>query len=270
MMEEPQYIKWLTIEHNVTFNNGVPLDCYRLDYEADENTLNNWALHLRRQYINDEELSADSASWNLSVEDFLKEFIIPQRGESFGPTARSNDISEILFADLLEFVMNYEVPRCKQYNRSGKNESEHGTDIIGYRFNRQDKSPNSNDELVAVEVKANLTANDPGLAIKSAVTDSIKDEHRIAHTLNYYRKKLKSMGKVVESQDIARFQQKTERDYKTTFIAAAMVSQQTIPDNILIGINGKDLELRINQKVFYVHGKKLMDLTHNIFERCVR
>ena len=81
----------------------------------------------------------------LTVEEYLRQYVIPQKGEPFGPTARSNDISEILFADLFEFILNYEVPRCKQHNRSGKKESEHGTDIIAYRFFADGKAPHKND-----------------------------------------------------------------------------------------------------------------------------
>ena len=43
-----------------------------------------------------------------------------------------------MVSDLLEFIMGYTVPRYKQMNRSGKNNSEHGTDIIGYKFYKPD------------------------------------------------------------------------------------------------------------------------------------
>ena len=126
-MEKPSYVKWIVKENNVVFEDGVALDCYLLDYSIDDEILDNWALHIRRHYISDEELIDDIDLLKMPVEQYLKEYIIPQKGEPFGPTARSNDISEILFADLLEFIKEYSVPRCKQHNRSGKNESEHGT-----------------------------------------------------------------------------------------------------------------------------------------------
>lgn len=215
-------------------------------------------------------MEEDAALNNLSVQEYLRQFVIPQKGEPFGPTARSNDISEILFADFFEFILNYEVPRCKQYNRSGKNESEHGTDIIAYKFFSEGKAPHKNDELVAIEVKALLSSSEAGKVIKDAVTDSPKDEDRVSHTLNYYRKKLRFMGKPTKAADVARFQQKTEYPYRTAYVGAAISSLPSIEKKVIVGIKGTDLELKTDQSVFYVHEADLMSLTHQVFERCTK
>lgn len=196
-MDRPQYVNWIVREDGVVFEDQQPLNCYRLSYVIDDAILDDWALHIRKHYVPDGELEEDAALNKLTVEEYLRQYVIPQKGEPFGPTARSNDISEILFADLFEFILNYEVPRCKQHNRSGKNESEHGTDIIAYRFFAEGKAPHKNDELVAIEVKALLSSNEADKVIKDAVTDSKKDEDRVSHTLNYYRKKLRFMGKFI-------------------------------------------------------------------------
>lgn len=269
-MDKPQYINWIVKENGVVFEDQQPLNCYKLSYEIDDDILDDWALHIRRHYVPDDELKEDSALYRLTVEEYLRQYVIPQKGEPFGPAARSNDISEILFADLFEFVLNYEVPRCKQYNRSGKNESEHGTDVIAYRFYTERKEPNKNDELVAVEVKARLSSTEACATIKDSVADSKKDEHRFSHTLNYYRKKLRSMGKSAEAADVARFQQKTEYPYKISYVGAAVSSLPAVEKNVIIGVKGTDLELKTDQSVFYVHGTDLMALTHSVFERCTK
>ena len=103
-MERPLYINWLVNEEGVTFEDGVALKCYKLSYETDEAVFDDWALHIRKHYVEDDELTDDSVATGLSIEDYLREYIIPQRQETFGPTARSNDISEILFADLFRSV----------------------------------------------------------------------------------------------------------------------------------------------------------------------
>lgn len=269
-MERPLYINWLVNEEGVTFEDGVALKCYKLSYETDEAVFDDWALHIRKHYVEDDELTDDSVATGLSIEDYLREYIIPQRQETFGPTARSNDISEILFADLFEFVLNYEVPRCKQYNRSGKNESEHGTDIIAYKFHSKEKTPAKEDELIAIEVKARLLSKEICKTIQEAATDSKKDEHRVAHTLNYYRKKLRNMGKFDESNCVERFQKKTELPYKISYVGAAISSQPEIENKVIAGIKGNDLQLKVNQSIFYVHGADLMNLAHQIFERCTK
>lgn len=162
------------------------------------------------------------------------------------------------------------MPRCKQRNRSGKTQSEHGTDILAYKYAKSLEAPDSKDELLAVEVKAGLSSNsyEP---ISSAVADSKKyDEVRHAHTLNFYRKKLRSINNQQQSDEIARFQQKSEHDYIITYIAAAIISRGEITDNVILGIKGDELELRQDNKIFLMHGKKLMTLAHDVFERCVK
>jgi len=268
-MNKPQYINWIVKEDGVVFEDNYPLFCFRLSYDINDNIFDDWALHIRRHYLTDDELIEGAALNELTVEEYLRKFIVPQKEEPLGSTARSNDISEILFSDLFQFVLNYEVPRCKQYNRSGKNNSEHGTDIIAYKyFDVANHQPNIKDKLVAIEVKARLTSKEACEAIKDAVTDSKKDEYRLSLTLDYYRKKLRSMGKDEEAKNIARFQQKVEKPYKTLYVGAAMTSLPSVGNHVIVGIKGSDLELKTGQYVFYVHGNDLMSLAHKVFERC--
>lgn len=192
-------------------------------------------------------------------------------------TARSNGISEILFSDLLEFVYDLEVPRCRMDNMSGKTVSEHGTDVIGYKFSNPDKKPDVKDRLVTLEVKAGLTQTNAEV-IEKAVEDAKKDEYRLAQSLDYMRKKLKRMNKQDEAKDILRFQKKNKFDYKVENYAAGMSSLEEIPEKvvdetkakIIPEIVGDELRLKGDASIYYVHGKKLMDLAHKIYDRCVR
>lgn len=269
-MSQPQYVNWFTKESAVTLEDGVPISCYRLDYSVDEDAYCEWALHIRQHYESDEELKESLETTGRSTEDYLKTYIIPQKSDGFGPTARSNDFTEIMISDLLEFIHGYTVPRCKQRNRSGKNQSEHGTDILAYKYVKSFKKPNSKDELLAVEVKAGLSA-DKYSPIIDAVADSHKfDEVRHSLTLNFYRKKLRNIGNHEQANEISRFQQKSEHDFIITYIAAAIISKNKIDNDVVGGIRGEDLELRQNNKIFLIHGKKLMDLAHNIFDRCIK
>ena len=133
-MEKPSYLSWIVKEDGVVLDNGEPIKCYRLDYEEDDKVLDEWALHIRRHFVSDEELIENCIDLDLTPEEYLKKYIIPQKGGRLGSTARSNYISEILFSDLLEFVYGLEVPRYRQYNMSGTTVSEHGTDVIGYKL----------------------------------------------------------------------------------------------------------------------------------------
>lgn len=269
-MNLPKYINWFIEERGVTLEDGEPITCYRLDYTLDETIYCEWALHIRQHYESNEELANSLAVTKMSAEEYLRKFVVPQKTDALGPTARSNDFTEIMISDLLEFIQGYSVPRCKQRNRSGKGMSEHGTDILAYKFAKQDKSPNTKDELLAVEVKAGLSTDkyDP---ISKAAIDSIKyDEVRHSLTLNYYRKKLRSIDNNQQADEIERFQKKSDHDYIINYIAAAIISREEIENQVISGINGKDLKLRSNNQIFLVHGKTLMDLAHSIFERCIK
>lgn len=278
-MDKPLYLKWLVEEQAQILNMERPIACFRIDYNNDPEVLDAWALHIRRHYILDAELEDDRALLDLDAEQYLRKYIIPQKDDHMGPTARSNTISEILFSDLLEFVYGYHVPRCRQHNMSGKTVSEHGTDIIGYKFAKDRDNPNKEDQLIAVEVKAKLSSGDTSV-IADAVNDSLKDEYRTALSLNYMRKKLQEMGNAEEAADIRRFQQKLRDgyDYHLSYVAAGITSIPSLEQklingasiSILPGIDGTALAINNGTSLFFVHGKQLMKLAHEIFERCIK
>lgn len=268
-MNRPLYIDWIAEEKGITLKDGIPLETYCLNYTLDDKVLDDWALHIRRHYESDDELAESLAIKKIAVEDYLKEEVIPQKKDALGPAARAGDITEILISDILQFVLGYHSPRYKQANRSGKCNSEHGTDVFAYKFFRTDKKCDSKDELIAAEVKAILSTSDHSV-ITNAVRHSLKDHDRVSRTLNHMRKKLKSMGHIDESRDIVRFLNPAEDPYKTTFYAVGVSSEDVIVGNVIIDVSGNDLALQANHKLFYVHGKDLMDLTHNIYDRCIK
>ena len=237
--------------------------------EDDESILDDWALHIRRNYIEDTELKEDADDNAMTVEQYLHDYVIPQKGEELGATVRSADITEILISDLLEFVHQYSVPRYKLKNRSGKNNSQQGTDVIAYKYKNEDKTPNDKDELVAAEVKATLS-NMEYTPIKNAIIDSRKDEHRLARSVNYCRKRLKELGKIEEAEEVKRFLFKPDNNYRITYVAAGVSSRENVDDAIELGFSGEELEIRKNELIFYVHGQKLMELAHNIYQRCCK
>ena len=110
-MEKPQYIDWIVEENGIVIKDDIPLKCYKIDYKDDESILDDWALHIRRNYIEDTELKEDADDNAMTIEQYLHDYVIPQKGEELGATVRSADITEILISDLLEFVHQYSVPR---------------------------------------------------------------------------------------------------------------------------------------------------------------
>ena len=58
------------------------------------------------------------------------------------------------------------------------------------------------------------------------------------------------MGKSTEAEDVARFQQKTEYPYRTSYVGAAISSLPAIEKKVIVGIKGADLKLKTDQSVF--------------------
>ena len=76
---KPEYLKWLIKEKDVIFDNGKSLFCYEIDYDDEESILDDWALHLRRHYISDEELEEDCEELDLPVGDYLKKILFHKK-----------------------------------------------------------------------------------------------------------------------------------------------------------------------------------------------
>ena len=266
-MSRPSHMKWFVEEQGIQLKDNTPVNCYFIDYQDDEILLDEWALWIRRNYIDDEQLLEDAEVNKMSVEEYLKKNVIPQKKDLLGPTARSADIGEIIVSDLLEFVHGFSVPRYKMKNRSGKCNSQQGTDVIGYKFYNADHTNSNKDELIAAEVKATLTLKDYS-SLSKAIEHSAKDEHRLARSIDYCRKRLRELRQTKESKEITRFLLKPENNYKITYAAAGISSKKVVDTVIELDEIDSGLEIRNGEMIFFIHGEKLMELTHKIYERC--
>ncbi|WP_430619202.1 Hachiman antiphage defense system protein HamA [Enterococcus sp. DIV0802b] len=265
-----EHIDWLIRENDIEIRDGKIVQCYRIDYDlSNEKVMKSWAKHIRRQYESDESLDESLNETLMEAEEYLRENVIPQKSMVKGSTMRSADFGEIIFSDLLEFVYGYTIPRCKLYDRATPTQSEQGTDIIGYKFNNTNGISSVKDELCAVESKMSATSSNLK-TINSAIKHSIKDELRVAVTLNYYRKKLKRMGKTIESNQIARFQKKSEKDFVLRLMAGAAISRKDLnPEIEIIFEDEGEIRLEKVDSIFLIHCNQLMDLVHEIYERCI-
>ena len=106
--------------------------------------------------------------------------------------------------------------------------------------------------------------------LKKAIVDSRKDEDRLARTIDYCRKRMKEQNDLKTSREIARFLIKPENNYKVIYIAAGVGSRTTVDTNITLSTDGEELRISNGQAIFFIHGRKLMDLTHKIYERCTQ
>ena len=93
-MKKPQYIDWIVEEKGIVIKDNIPLRCYKIDYNENESIIDDWALHIRRNYIDDAELQEEADDNEMTVAQYLHDYVIPQKGEELGSTARSADITD--------------------------------------------------------------------------------------------------------------------------------------------------------------------------------
>ena len=67
-----------------------------------------------------------------------------------------------------------------------------------------------------------------------------------------------------------RFQQKANMPYKIRYGAAAVVTQKEIKNKTITGINGSDLNIKVDDQIFLIHGDRLMNLAYNLYERIIK
>ena len=75
---------------------------------------------------------------------------------------------------------------------------------------------------------------------------------------------------IEEAEEVKRFLFKPDNNYRITYVAAGVSSRENVDDAIELGFSGEELEIRKNELIFYVHGQKLMELAHNIYQRCCK
>lgn len=258
-LPKPSFINWMAKEESISLQ-GVDTVCYRLDHVVDVAALDEWAVHLRRHYIRDDELADESSGIGKTPSDYLKEFIIPSKKR-----IRTGDFAEIIVSDMLQFVEGFESPRYKHHGREDRNDSEHGVDVIAYHaFNPTD--PKASDELILVEVKSG--AGSPLRDVLRRVgADCGKDEARRAMTLNYIRQRSMRAGDSRTASEMSRFLIKGDHSYKSTYAGAATVGLKSLNDK-LDNMTAEEFGVQGYDKLFIIHADKLIDLIENVYDRC--
>ena len=261
-LPKPAFISWLIEETDVLIA-GVSMRCFRIEGRIDDKILQEWALHIRRHYVRDDELTNYVNCYEVPIEQHLREDCIPNV-----PRIRGGDFAEIVISDLIQFIERYEVPRYKQHGREDKNRSGHGTDVIAYKLS-DPKIPSENDELLAVEVKSRSASTDLKGAITEAAEDSLKDRSRTAMTLAYYAERSLRACDTRTSQELKRFLHASEHPFKETFAIGAVAGLVNAQRH-LANKSASDLMIRHDTKIFVIHGAKLMELVNNVYNRCVQ
>lgn len=266
MPKSLKHIDWLIdTGEKLTTVDGKKVKVFEFFHKNDDVVLSAWAIHFRNHYCLDSEIDLLRKGTGYSRTEYLNQIKLPTSSRGFGPSIRAGDFGEILVADYLEYVLKYWVPRTRYDNRTIRDESTKGSDIIGFKLINSDES--LNDVLSIFEVKAQFSGNNPKSILQDAVNDSVKDEVRKAESLNAIRQRLFDKQRHDDAKVIARFQNPVDRPYKEVSGAVALFSANVYDKELISTTKISDHPNQKNLMLVVIYGDDLMQLVNTLYAR---
>lgn len=259
------HLAWLKQTDIFTAACGTPIPVFTFDHNAlDTEVMSAWARHFRNHYCLDKHLEfiknpMKTKSEYLVTEKFPSEFLAP------GPSTRAGDFAEILIADYLQYIRNYHVPRTRYDRKAITNESTKGSDVVAFK-----KAPgliSENDELLIFEVKAKASENTKINVLQEAIDHSVKDEVRVAESLNAMRQKLFDRQDFDGIEIVDRFQREPDYPCKRRYGAAAVYTSSSMHKEIISASTAADHPHADILELLVLSGRQLMKLIHELYRR---
>ena len=246
-------------------SDGRQIDVWELRVPSTVSYLSVWASDFRQHYCSDADLDELRAGTGLSRADYLTQLVFPDKSAAPGPGIRAGDFAELLVSDYVEHLLGYWVPRGKYAEKSSRDESVKGVDILGFR---QTTPSSPADVLLAFEVKAQLSDGKYTGRLQTAIDDSSKDYLRRAITLNATKRRLRQAGQHDRALVVQRFQNLSDQPYIYRSGAAAVLSDSAYDSALLTNstkVTGHQNEGNLD--LIVIRGKELMKLVHALYER---
>lgn len=264
--------KYFIFDKSMPTSIGIEIQVYKLNSELlDDNSLNNWALGLRNNYIEECLLEKAISGTGLTKKEYLEKMIFPNPRVAQGAATMSGEFGELLVYDYINYVLEYYVPRIRYFHKVNPNTPIHGSDVIGYKmgsYNRVSK----NDKLLVAEVKTRSTISGNKTKactniVTDAITDSNKDRVRVGESLNAEKLKLLDKGRIKEAKIIERFQNKTDNPYILDFFAVAVMDNELYSDQVVLDVVNSHSESIKSTNVLIIHSKELLLFLRDLYRR---
>lgn len=111
--------KYFVFDKSISYSNGKEIQVYKLDNELlDDSILNNWALGLRNNYVEEILLEPLVKGTGLTKQEFLKKNIFPNHQNRLGASTMSGEFGEILVYDYINFALKHYVTRTRYLEKS--------------------------------------------------------------------------------------------------------------------------------------------------------
>lgn len=246
---------------------GCRIDVWELSAPPTADLLSAWASNFRQHYCSDAEIDEQRTGTGLSRAEYLTQLVFPDKSYAPGPGIRAGDFAELLVSDYVEYLLGYWVPRGKYSEKSSRDESVKGVDILGFRLTTP-ASLSPTDTLLAFEVKAQLSGGKYAGRLQTAIDDSSKDYLRRAMTLNATKLRLRKAGQHDRALVVQRFQNLADHPYIYRSGAAAVLSDAAYDEaSLKISTKVSGHNNAGNLELIVIRGKELMTLVHALYER---
>ncbi len=265
-MNRPKYINNLTFEKDITLDNGSVIHCYSIDNNFVEVILNDWALHIRRNYVSDDALEL-ICGFGVDRYKYLLDRIpnvINSSLEKFKYRTITGEFAEILVMDFREFVQKEEVFRGRWEAKSTPTAPIQGCDIVSFIIDSKTKDK---DQLIITESKSQLSSTNYDVLLDAA-KDSEKDSTRIGMTLAFLAELYANEKDVEQCKKVARFIRKAEEPYIEKFEGSGLTIDSALSEenakNALNNYFGSPKNL------YFIYGNGLKDLAYDLYERALK
>jgi hypothetical protein len=264
---QPPHLAWLVdTGEKVNSKTGLPISIWELKHQPDEQVLSAWAAHFRDQYCPDSLIDALREGYGFSRGDYLNQIKFPDLTLSPGPSIRAGDFTEILVTDYLEFCLGYWIARTRFSDKTVRNESKKGCDVIGFKLVQAGGDPRL-DALALFEAKAGLTGTGLCKRLQDAIDDSAKDPRRKAESLNAIKQRFLDQNRSEEAKIVTRFQNPVDRPYTEVQGAVALLSTDGLDKENLPALDASSHPAAANLSLLIIHGAQLMPLVHGLYKR---
>ncbi|WP_370232102.1 Hachiman antiphage defense system protein HamA [Marinobacter nauticus] len=262
-----EHIKWLfDTEERLNTEDGKEVEIWQFRHEPDDSALSEWAKHFRNHYCLDREIDYWRKGYGYSREEYLNTIKFPDPKDAPGPSIRAGDFGEVLVADFLEYLLGYWVPRTRYGDKTVRNESTKGSDIIGF-YIVEDGKNSSDDRLAVFEAKTQFTGKKGKKRLQDAVDGSAKDIARKAESLNAIKQRLFYQQKREEADKIERFQNRVDHPYIEVYGAVALFENALFDSSLASKTITATHPYSDNLTLVVISGSDMMALVHELYRR---
>lgn len=262
-----KHTKWLVNTGEILkTTDGKDVEVWEFKYKNNQGVLSAWAKHFRNHYCFDCEIDYLRRGYKYTRSEYLNKIKFPDPKAAPGPSIRAGDFGEVLVADFLEYLLDYWVPRTRYSDKTIRNESTKGSDIIGFRIINEGKV-SSKDKLAIFEAKAQFSGKKAKGRLQDAVEGSAKDISRKAESLNAIKQRLHDRRELDDAEKIERFQNEVDHPYKQVYGAVALFENSLFDNDLAASTDTSSHPNSSNLSLVVIKGDQMMALVHELYKR---